>query len=183
MVFALIKHSEKLWPDQNERKSFWINKKFQIKHSLLFTTIGLFLTLISIVFSYTYLKVTLEELVGYNPALVEKFTRPFLYTFFILATLFGIILFSVGKLISHRIAGPLYAFQRFLRQVLDGKGLTKTGRALKLRTNDDFKHLEELADDVRNKLLKMSNEKVVKVSEFADELSDDDEDDDDQDVK
>jgi signal peptidase II len=172
MVYALIKHSEKLWPDQNERKSFWVNKKFQIKHSLLFTTIGLFLTLVSIVFSYTYLKVTLEELVGYNPALVEKFTKPFLYTYLILTMLFAIVLFSVGKLISHRIAGPLYAFQRFLRQVLDGKGLTKSGQALKLRTNDDFKHLEQLADEVRDKLLKMNSEKVVHVSEYYEKNED-----------
>jgi signal peptidase II len=104
--------------------------------------------------------------------LVEKFTRPFLYTYLILATLFAIVLFSVGKLISHRIAGPLYAFQRFLRQVLDGKGLTKSGQALKLRTNDDFKHLEQLADEVRDKLLKMSSEKVVNVSEYFEKADD-----------
>jgi signal peptidase II len=169
MVFTLIKHSEKLWPDQNERKTFWVNRKFQIKHSFLFTAIGLFLTLVSIVFSYTYLKVTIEEIVGYNPVLVQKFTKPFLYTYLILTVLFAIILFLVGKLISHRIAGPLYAFQRFLEQILDGKGLTKTGQALKLRTNDDFKHLEELADDIRDKLLKLNAEKVVQVAEFSDE--------------
>ena len=169
MVYALVKHSEKLWPDQNERKSFWVNRKFQIKHSILFTAIGLFLTLISIVFSYTYLKVSLEEIVGFNPALVEKFTKPFLYTYSILTTLFAIILFSVGKLISHRIAGPLYAFERFLEQILEGKGLTKSGAALKLRTNDDFKHLEALADSIRDKLVKINSEKVVNVSEFSDD--------------
>lgn len=169
MVYSLIKHSEKLWPDQNDRKSFWVNKKFQIKHSILFTVTGLFLTLVSLVFSYTYLKVTLEEIVGYNPALVEKFTKPFLFTFGILGILYAIILFSVGKLISHRIAGPLYAFQRFLDEVLDGKGLTRSGAALKLRTNDDFKHLEELAEKIKYKLLKLNAEKTVMVSEFKDE--------------
>lgn len=168
MVYALVKHSEKLWPDQNERKSFWINRKFQIKHSLLFTAAGLFLTLVSMVFSYTYLRVTLQEIVGYNPALIEKFTRPFLFTFVILGALFAIILFSVGRLISHRIAGPLYAFQRFLNEVLEGKGLTKSGAALKLRTNDDFKHLEDLAEDIRVKMLKIFSDKVIQVSEYSD---------------
>lgn len=168
MVYALIRHSEKLWPDQNERKTFWVNRKFQIKHSILFTATGLFLTLVSSVFSYTYLKVTLEEIVGFNPTLIQKFTKPFLFTFLILTTLYCIILFSVGKLISHRIAGPLYAFQRFLEQILDGKGLTKSGAALKLRTNDDFKHLEELAEDIRAKLIKMNSEKTVQVSEYSD---------------
>ena len=101
MVYSLIKHSEKLWPDQNDRKSFWVNKKFQIKHSVLFTVTGMFLTLVSLVFSYTYLKVTLEELVGYNPVLIEKFTKPFLLTFGLLGILYSIILFSVGKLINY----------------------------------------------------------------------------------
>lgn len=169
MVYALVKHSEKLWPDQNDRKTFWVNKKFQIKHSLLFTAIGAFLTLISMVFSYTYLRVTLEEVVGYDPMLIQKFTRPFLFTFITMALLFAVILFSVGKLISHRIAGPLYAFQRFLEQILDGKGLTKSGAALKLRTNDDFKHLEELAELTRQKLLKLNSEKIVQVSEYSEE--------------
>ena len=173
MVYSLIKHSEKLWPDQNDRKSFWVNKKFQIKHSFLFTAIGMFLTLVSVVFSYTYLKVTLQEIVGYNPALIEKFTKPFLFTFGILAIIYAIILFSVGKLISHRIAGPLYAFQRFLDEVLDGKGLTRSGAALKLRTNDDFKHLEELAEQIKFKLLKLNAEKTVMVSEFKDDKKED----------
>ncbi|MBY0553774.1 signal peptidase II [bacterium] len=169
MVYYLLKHSESLWPDQNERKTFWVNRKFQIKHSVFFTVTGLFLTLISLVFSYTYLKVTIEELVGNNPALVEKFTKPFLITYIVLALIFAIILFTVGKLISHRIAGPLYAFERFLKDILDGKGLTKTGAALTLRTNDDFKHLEDLAEQVRKKMLKINEQKTVLVAEYTDD--------------
>lgn len=169
MIFALFKYSEQLWPDQNERKTFWVNKKFQIKHSLFFTVIGLFLTLISAVFSYTYLRVTLEEIVGYNPALIAKFTKPFLATFVVLALLFSLILFLVGRLISHRIAGPLYAFERFLKDILEGKGLTKAGAALKLRTNDDFKHLEKLAEQVKEQVSKLNAEKTVHVTEYNEE--------------
>ena len=173
MVYALIKHSNKLWPDQNVRKTFWVNKKFQIKHSLFITVTGLFLTLISLVFSYTYLKVTIQELVGNNPALVEKFTEPFLASFIVLSLIFSIILFTVGKLISHRIAGPLFAFERFLKDILDGKGLTKTGAALTLRTNDDFKHLEELAEQIRKKILMLNSQKSVLVAEYREDEDED----------
>lgn len=169
MVYALFKYSEQLWPDQNERKTFWVNKRFQIKHSLFFMVTGLFLTLISAVFSYTYLRVTLEEIVGYNPALIDKFIRPFLVTFGVLALMFSLILFSVGKLISHRIAGPLYAFERFLKDILEGKGLTKAGAALKLRTNDDFKHLEKLAEQVKIQVSRLNAEKTVLVIEYRDD--------------
>lgn len=169
MISSLIKYGEQLWPDQNDRKSFWINKKFQIKYSVFFTATGLFLTLICMVFSYTYLKVTIQELAGNNPIIIEKFTKPFLFTFVILSLMFIIILFSVGRLISHRIAGPLYAFERFLLEVLDGKGLTKHGAALQLRTNDDFKHLEELAEKIKLKMLEINSKKAVQVVEYTDD--------------
>lgn len=169
MIYYLAKHSNELWPDQNERKTFWVNKKFQIKHSVFFTVTGLFITLVSVVFSFTYLKVTLQELAGNDPVLISKFTRPFLFTFLVLSLMFAIILFTVGKLISHRIAGPLYAFERFLKEILDGKGLTKEGAALKLRTNDDFKHLEELAEQIRSKIHKINSEKTVLVAEYSDD--------------
>ncbi|MFZ3228616.1 MAG: signal peptidase II [Pseudobdellovibrio sp.] len=166
IVFAIVKYGEQIWPDNNIRKVFWVNKRFQIKYSALFMAVGLFLTLISLVFSYTYLKVTIEEVGGKNPLLITKFAEPFLYSFLALAITFSIVLFSIGKMISHRIAGPLYAFERFLNEVLDGKGLTKQGAALTLRAGDDFKHLEKLADQIRIKLLKINSEKKVETVEY-----------------
>ena len=169
IVYAVIKHGELLWPGNNIRKHFWVNKRFQIKYSALFMVAGLFLTLISLVYSYTYLKVTIEEISGKNPVLVEKFSTPFLYTFLVLAIIFSIILFSIGKMISHRIAGPLYAFERFLNEVLEGKGLTKNGAALKLRAGDDFKHLELLAEQIKIKLIKLNAEKKVETVEYKED--------------
>lgn len=169
MVYSLFKYSGQLWPDQNVRKTFWVDRKFQLKHSVLFMMSGLFLTLVSAVFSYTYLRVSLQELVGYNPLLIEKFTRPFLVTYIVLALIFSILLFSLGKLMSHRIAGPIYAFERFLRDILEGKGLTRPGAALQLRNNDDLKHLEELAEQVRAQLLKLKSEREIQVTEYKED--------------
>ena len=86
-----------------------------------------------------------------------------------LAFIFSIILFTVGKIISHRIAGPLFAFERFLNEMLDGKGLTKSGAALKLRTNDDLKHLEDKDEKVKQKLNKIHAEKNLMVTEYSEE--------------
>ena len=47
----------------------------------------------------------------------------------------------VGLILSHRAAGPLYAFERFLNDHMEGKK-----SRLKLRTGDDFRHLEQLAN-------------------------------------
>jgi signal peptidase II len=110
--------------------------------------VGLSLTLISLVFSYTYLRVTISELVGNNQFLLNKFLIPFVITYAIICVAFCAILFAVGRLISHRIAGPVYAFERFLiDNLLDGKD-----RPLKLRSGDEFRHLEELAEKVREEL-------------------------------
>lgn len=165
-VYSIVKNGQLLWPDNNIRKTFWVNKKFQIKYAVLFTVIGLFLTSISLVFSYTYLKVTIEEIAGPNRLLIEKFSEPLLYTYLILAMTYSLILFLFGKMISHRIAGPLFSFERFLKDILDGKGLTKNGKALQLRSNDEFQHLEELAEQIRAKLIQMNSEKKIEVVEF-----------------
>jgi hypothetical protein len=49
--------------------------------------------------------------------------------------------------LSARIAGPLYAFERFLDDLAIGKS-----RKLKLRAGDEFKHLEQLADRLNQML-------------------------------
>lgn len=147
IVFAIIREGDLLWPENNARKVYWINKKFQLKYCLVLMAVGLGLTLISLVFSYTYLRVTISELVGNNQFLLNKFLIPFVITYAIICIAFCTILFAVGKLISHRIAGPIYAFERFLIDSLEGKD-----RALKLRSGDEFRHLEELAEKVREEL-------------------------------
>lgn len=148
IVFAIIREGDLLWPENNARKVYWINRKFQLKYCLVLMAVGLSLTLISLVFSYTYLRVTISELVGNNQFLLNKFLIPFVITYAIICVAFCAILFAVGRLISHRIAGPVYAFERFLiDNLLDGKD-----RALKLRSGDEFRHLEELAEKVREEL-------------------------------
>ena len=60
-------------------------------------------------------------------------------------------LFFVGLIQSHRIIGPLYAFERFLDDVFKGKS-----RQLKLRAGDEFRHLETLAEELESRLKNQS---------------------------
>ncbi len=169
IVLSLLKQGHLLWPDQNSRQTFWVNKKFQIKYAAVFVVTGLLLTLISLVFSYTYLKITLTEVLGHNPGAVNQYTEAYLYSFLILVLAFSITLFIIAKIISHRIAGPVYAFERYLKDVLEGKGLTKSGQALKLRAGDDFIHLERLAEQVREKIILWNSQKTIEVVEYSDD--------------
>jgi signal peptidase II len=84
---------------------------------------------------------------------LNKFLVPFVITFFLIFLTFAIILFALGKYLSHRIAGPLYAFEKALKEILDGD----TEKVLKLRAADEFKHLENLTNQVRKKVQKLKD--------------------------
>lgn len=148
VVYSLIKDGNQFWPEENSRKRIWINHDFQIKYIFMLMTIGLGFSVISGVFSYTYLKITIEDLVvGRSAAIENKFLNPFLMTFLIISAGFSLILFMIGRILSHRIAGPLYAFEKFLEDIVEGKD-----RGFKLRAGDNFTHLEELSEKLRERI-------------------------------
>lgn len=162
IIYVILREGDKIWPENNARRQYWMNMPFQLKYCFVLMGVGLSLTLISLVFSYTYLQVTIQDLVGNNPVLLKKFLSPFVITYLIICVAFCAILFAVGKVISHRIAGPLYAFERFLTDSLDGNP-----RTLKLRDGDEFKHLEELAGQVNTRLQQIKKERTITVVEYS----------------
>lgn len=149
IVYAIIKEGDLLWPENNARKMFWINPKFQIKYCTLLMGVGAGLGLVALVFSYTYLRVTMIDLVGNNQMVLDKFLNPFVLIFTVMVIGFCAGLFTIGKIISHKIAGPIYAFEKFLDDSMNGKN-----RVFKLRTKDEFKHLEALALKLQEHLIK-----------------------------
>ncbi|MBT4761770.1 MAG: signal peptidase II [Bdellovibrionaceae bacterium] len=146
VVYALIRDGQQLWPTENTRKKIWINPKFQLKYCFILMVIGFGFSIIAGVFSYTYLQVMIDELVIGSTTLVErKFLTPFIFTFFSLCGGFILFLFLIGRVLSHRTAGPLYAFELFLDSLLRGED-----KVLRLRTGDEFHHLQEIAERMRN---------------------------------
>ncbi len=152
IITAIFKEGEKLWPEFNSRRKYWINPDFQLKYSYLLLGIGLGISFISLVFSYTYLRVTMIEFVGQNEILLGKFLKPFVTTFILLSIGVSIGLFTVGKIISHKIAGPIFAFEKYIDEILKLEKNQLLGfRDFKLRTKDEFKNLERLAQNIRKK--------------------------------
>ncbi len=140
IAIALIRESEILWPADNTRKRMWVNLRFQLRYCFILTGVGLGFALIAGVFSYTFLRVTIIDLVGNNQKLIDHYLIPFFITFFIVSIAFAAVLFLVGRVLSSRIAGPLYAFEKFLDDLAAGRP-----RPLRLRAGDEFKHLESIA--------------------------------------
>jgi signal peptidase II len=143
IVYFFLREGHTLWPEKNSRKSFWINAPFQKRFSYFLATISLILTGIFVVFCYTYLRVTLQELTAANQQIVNKFVRPFVLLLLSLGLGFSLLVYILGSVFSHRIAGPIYAFEKFLRAILGGNKAT-----FRVRKNDEFKHLEPLAVEI-----------------------------------
>jgi signal peptidase II len=153
VVYILLTRAAEIWPDKNNRRIVWINPSFQLKYCFILSLIGLSFSIISGVFSYSYLQITIDDLVFGSPKMMEqRFLVPFFQTYVIMTLVFLVGLFVLGRILSHRIAGPLYAFERYLDDLLEGKE-----RELKLRAGDEFKHLEEVAEKIREKLHQSKN--------------------------
>lgn len=138
---ALVRDGEVLWPSSNVRQKLWVNALFQLRYCMMLVGIGFGFSLIAGVFSYTFMRITIIDLVGHNQRLLDHYLSPFVFTYALVSLIFCAGLFLVGRRLSARIAGPLYAFEKWLDDIIAGKS-----RALKLRAGDEFKHLEATAE-------------------------------------
>lgn len=152
IVMALFRENEILWPKNNARKTYWVNRHFQMKYSLILLTAGLGISLVALVFSYTYLRVTILQLVGQNDTVLDRFLNPFAVTFSLVCIGVAVGLFTVGKILSHQIAGPIYAFEKFINELLEHDPKNGNVRKFKLRAKDEFKELEVLAGKIRERM-------------------------------
>lgn len=152
IVYSIIREGELLWPEYNARKRFWVNMAFQLKYCFILMGVGIGIGLVTMVFSYTYLRVTILELVGNNPMILDKFLTPFAFTFTLVCIGFCVGLFAMGKVISHKVAGPVYAFEKYLTELFDPAQHPQHSRNFKLRAKDDFKELEPLARNIKSRL-------------------------------
>ncbi|MEK7356896.1 MAG: hypothetical protein AAB250_10630, partial [Bdellovibrionota bacterium] len=146
---SLIRDSEILWPADNSRKRMWINPMFQLRYCFILVAVGMGFAAIAGVYSYTFLRVTIIEFGGSNPVILNNYLTPFIISFVAVSLGFASALFLVGRRLSARIAGPLYAFERFLDDLVAGKP-----RKLRLRAGDEFKHLEEIAARISEEMMK-----------------------------
>ena len=143
VVYGLIRDGSLFWPDINARKTVWVNPSFQLKYCMTMVAIGFCFAVVNGVFAYTFLKITIDDLVvGPARMMEDRFLIPFLQTYLVITVGFMFTLFVLGRILSHRTAGPIYAFEKFIHDLLDGKE-----RRLRLRKGDEFReNFETLAD-------------------------------------
>jgi signal peptidase II len=165
IVYALIRDREKLWPENDTRQSHWILPRFQLKYCFVLVLIGLAFNSIVGTFSYMFIRVTIDEIIGTTSEVHHKYLTPFIITFMAISAGLSVLLFLLGRMISHRTAGPLYAFDKYLDDVLK-----QNYRTFKLRSRDEFPHLADVAENISRDLMKLHELEIAIAEEQKQDL-------------
>ena len=145
-----------------KRSIFIINPTFQYKFAFVICSLVL---LVSIIYPITIYDLY-EKVILLQPASESKLEESrtnLLYLLFILEFAFIGIVFVVSIFMSHKIAGPLYKLQNYLRDIREG-GDVKT---LFFRDGDNF---HEIADEVTQTMEFFSNQRENDFA-YLDEVS------------
>ena len=146
----------------SRRKNYFIKKSFQAKFSLRFVALIILEALLIGALFFYIAKGTLATGYSGTELKIEK-TSLFFYVSFLLITLISSIAVGLAGMLvfifySHRIAGPLFRFQRSLEEISDGN---LTGR-IRLRHKDQLGDLGEsinqMAESMDRKIGRLKRE-------------------------
>jgi signal peptidase II len=151
ILVSLFKYADVFWPDANVRKTRWINLKFQLKYCFILTISSLSMALIVSILAYTYLRVTLSTLTNGDTEMLHGYLYPFVLSLCAVTAIFIGALFIFGKSISHRVAGPVYALERYIDDLIGGNY-----RPFKVRKNDDFQQFTAVGLRLKEHIMSLS---------------------------
>ena len=135
-LYFIFKDETKIWHLKSKRKSYFVYIKYQMWSAFQVAVVALSSTLILILFSYSFF-VHAEQMNG----------RLYLLTAIPLALVFSAITFFSSLLFSHKSAGPIFAFEKYVEALLEGDQ-----REFDLRQGDHHRQLIHLAKKLREKL-------------------------------
>jgi len=153
-----------------KRRQYFVQKNFQFKFILKFCIVLLIGIIISIGLLYLFSMNTLTSSFEQSKLIIKNTASAILPSVFlshlialVLITLLAIV---VTLLISHKLAGPLFRFQKELKEIGEGN-LTQV---IKLRKNDQITamadSLNQMRTDLQNKILGIKEE-VEQIIESA----------------
>jgi signal peptidase II len=145
ITIKLITKEKIIWYPENQRGFALINPKEQVKFALKFSAISICTCLVLGIFALSYLTLTLQSINIASKSPIIGFALSYLA----ITLFFTTVAFFSGLLLSQRTVGPLYAFEKYVEDLLNGDE-----RELKLREGDNFKHLEIVAANLRQYIVK-----------------------------
>ena len=137
-----------------QRKTIFIKKTLQVKF-ILFVLLSVLFGMV--LFTYQFLTF-LQDIFKEHPILLQRVYEEgpaLLYPLVIKSTIFFALLAIISALLSHRIAGPIYHFEKVCKEVKDGN---KKAR-VRLREGDALTELAHSFNAMLNVLTKKENNK------------------------
>lgn len=136
IIWILLRKDHMIWHDYSNRRRFIVNFKEQVSLASQVTFIVFNCCLLLGIFSYSVLKVNVpKEMLNPNA---------FILAFSALCIYLCLLSFFIGIIMSHRRLGPLFAFDKFVDDLIEGKD-----RNFRVREVDHYKHLEKTAEKLR----------------------------------
>lgn len=139
IAYGIYQDSVHWWPTQDFRNKTLIKPGFQLRLGLLLGMMNFMVGFVFIVFGFAFFKEDSNS----------SFISYYFICGFIVLLFLSLTGFITGIILSHRVAGPIYALEKYLNDTLDG-----TTRDFKLRKNDEFKELEEICTKLNSKINK-----------------------------
>lgn len=152
IIYNSIAHYAVIWPKNNKRTDKWVNPPFQKKFIFFNFTLLASISLVLLVFSFAFLKITLNEYLGFESEVSENILQLYLRLYLILNAVLFMCYFVISLIASHRVAGPIYAFKKYTTELLNHTHLQDFNRPLILRKHDEFEDLMELSQAIKERL-------------------------------
>lgn len=139
---------------QVTRKTIFIKKDLQVKF-ILFILLSVLFGMV--LFSYQFLTF-LQDIFKDHPVLLQRVYEEgpkLIYPLIIKSTIFFALLAIISALLSHRIAGPIYHFERICKEIKKGN---KQAR-VQLRKGDALSDLAEEFNSMLDTVTEKENKK------------------------
>ena len=160
--------SDQVSPKRVRRRTFLIDRKFQLKYTLIIVLVGV---LVSALLGFFIYRLNLEnrELLEIDAEmmaqveLIDSYTMYYLVGFVVVMALF---LFIWGIFITHRVAGPIFIISRYLRELTEGQ----VPKTRPLRKGDELKGFFETFSGMCQYLRDNNNEEAAQLEKSAAEI-------------
>jgi len=156
IAIALVKEFDQIWVKNNLRKNYLIDPVFQWSLTRYFLGIAFANFFVISAYSFSFIRIYLQPDFELSPEGSAMIIKSFIVGMTVLEFCFLLALLGFGIYYSHRIAGPIYIFQKRMRSAL-GYSVDESvdvieENALKLRSMDYFKTLQDLSADLERQL-------------------------------
>jgi signal peptidase II len=142
------------------KKIYLVNRDFQLRYTKVAIGVAVISTLLSAV-------VILYPLYVFEILRIPKFLPLPILGAMLFSVLLNIALIGfLGVLITHRLAGPIYALTREFRKI----GGRLWGSTLKIRSDDDLKYLVRCFNEMSEELVKVAESDLETLVQIENEL-------------